>query len=245
MKRYLVVAMLAAGVVLSGCGKKKAQVVTPSVDPASVSIRVDQAVITHGQIQSEAMRLYQNVAQNVTEDQLPAVQQRLVYQAIENLLVRQLVRAEMERSDILISQEEVEQGKRALEQSLGAEHSLATLLAQSQLSAEGLEENLRLDLFKNKVLKDELAAARAGVTEEKVREFYDQHPERFTAPAGRVASHILVKVTAKYSAEEKAEARAKAEKIRVPSIGMRDSFAHISAVAVGAAVEFGSFIPSG
>ncbi len=209
------IGLLGLVVAAAGCGKQEAQVVTPGV-PADteVSVWVDQVGITSGQIRREASRLFMNVPKNLPPDQVPAIQMRLLQQAVDNLVVRQLVKAEMERSNVLITGEEIEQGKKDLEKGLGEGHSLAMLIAEVNLPMEDLEANLRLDLFKNKVLKDKLQAEVGAVTDEAVRAYYDAHPEEFTQPEGRLASHILIRVPKDADEAVRTELRAKAEGAR-------------------------------
>ncbi|HOU21888.1 MAG TPA: SurA N-terminal domain-containing protein, partial [Kiritimatiellia bacterium] len=203
--------MLAVATAVAGCGRNEAQVVKPRSElEAEVAVWVDQTGITGSQIQKEASRLYSKVPKDLPPEQQQAVQFRLLQQAVDNLVSRQLVRAEMERSGVLITQEEVEKGKQDLEKGLGEGHSLTMLIAEANLPMAELEENLRLDLFKNKVLKDKLAAAMAEVTDEAVRTYYDEHPQEFRIPAGRLASHILVRVPQDADESAKTELRAKA-----------------------------------
>ncbi|NCA83077.1 MAG: hypothetical protein EOM72_10080 [Opitutae bacterium] len=202
-------------VLAAGCGKKEVQVVKPRpAQETDVAVWVDQVGITGGQIQREASRLFSNVPKNLPPDQIPEVQMRLLQQAVDNLVVRQLVKAEMDRSNVLISREEIEKGKQDLEKGLGEGHSLAMLIADVNLPMEDLEANLRLDLFKNKVLKDKVQAAIDAVTEEAAKTYYESHLEEFTQAKGRLASHILVRVPEGAAEAVKAERRAKAEGIR-------------------------------
>lgn len=204
-----------AVVLAAGCGKKEAQVVTPGMPKdTEVAVWVDEVGLTSGQIQREASRLFANVPKDLPPDQMQVAQLRVLQQAVDNLVVRQLVKSEMERSGILISQEEIEKGKQDLEKGLGAGRTLTMLIAEANLPIEELENNLRLDLFKNKVLKDKLEAALAAATEEAAKAYYDAHPEEFTQPEGRLASHILVRVPAEADEATKTDRRAKAEGIR-------------------------------
>lgn len=206
---------MAALVLAAGCGRKETQMVQPRpVSGTETVVWVDQAGITSGQIQREVGRLIANVPRDLPPDQLQAVQMKVLQQAVDNLVVRQLVKAELERSGVRISREEIEKGKQDLEKGLGEGHSLALLIAQANLPMEELEDNLRLDLFKNQMVKDTLAAALAGVTAEAVKTYYDEHPEEFTIPAGRLASHILVRVPPGADGQAKTDLRAKAEGIR-------------------------------
>ena len=216
MKRmYGWMVMAAAALAVAGCGKKEAQTVKPSSKlGAEVAVWVDQTGITGAQIQQEASRLFSKVPKDTPAEQIPAFQGRALQQAIENLVVRQLVRAEMERSGVLVTREEIEKGKQDLEKALGPGGSLTMLLADANVPMDELEMNLKLDLFKNKMMKDKLEAAIAAVTDEAVKEFYDANPKEFTQPAGRLVSHILVRVPADASEAVKTDARAKAEGIR-------------------------------
>jgi len=60
------------------------------------------------------------------------------------------------------------------------------------------------------------------VSEEDARKFYDQNPDKFTRPESVKASHILLGVDQKASADEKKAAREKAEKLRKELAGGAD-----------------------
>jgi parvulin-like peptidyl-prolyl isomerase len=202
-------------VLAAGCGKKDAQVVTPAMPKdKEVAVWVDQTGITSGQIQREASRLFANVPKNLSPEQIQAAQVKILQQAVDNLVVRELVRAEMDRSGVLISQAEIDKGKADLEKGMGPGRSLTMLIAEANLPMEDLENNLRLDLFKNKVLKDQITAGLAAVTDESVKTYYDEHLAEFTQPEGRLVSHILVRVPADATEATKTDLRAKAESIR-------------------------------
>lgn len=208
------IGILAVAGAVAGCGKKDVQTVKPQGAMGSeVAVWVDQAGITGAQVQKEATRLFSKVPKEVPAEQIPAIQGRMLQQAVDNLVVRQLVRAEMDRSGVLITQEEVEKGKKDLERAIPG-GSLATLMAAADLPMEELEMNLRLDLFKNKMVAEPLKAATEAVTEETAKAYYEAHPEEFTQPEGRLASHILVRVKPDADEAAKTDARAKAEGIR-------------------------------
>ena len=111
---------MVALVLAAGCGKQEVQVVKPRpAQETDVAVWVDQVGITGGQIQREASRLFSNVPKNLPPDQIPAIQMKLLQQAVDNLVVRQLVKAEMDRSNVLISREEIEKGSRTLKRGWG------------------------------------------------------------------------------------------------------------------------------
>lgn len=197
-----------------GCGKKEAKVVQPSAFRESeVAIWVDQVGITSGQVQKEVTRLFAHVPNTLPPAELAQAQQQAVSQAVDNLVVRQLVRAELERSGMLISQAEIDAAKEDLQKSMGADRTLVMLLAEANITLKDLEDNLRLDIFKNKTNKDKIDAAVAAVTEETAQEYYDNHLEQFSKPEGPIVSHILVSVPANADEAVRAERRAKIEGI--------------------------------
>jgi len=202
-----------------GCGNKEAQIVTPKAEMATeVAVWVDDAGITGAEIQAEVKRLFSQLPKNISAEELPVVQMRLLEKAVDNLVIRQLVRGEMNRSGILISQEEIEKGKADLEKGLGQGQSLMMVLAAANLPMEELEMNLRLDLFKNKVLKDRQIAAVDAVSEEVVETYYKENPLEFTKREGRLASHILVRVPKDADEATVMDRRAKAEGLRTALI---------------------------
>jgi peptidyl-prolyl cis-trans isomerase C len=212
-RQWMAWAGLAA--VAAGCGRQEAQVVEARPPAAAeVAVWVDNAGLTQGQIQRLAARMFARVPPETPPEQMAEIKSRILQQAVETLIMRQLVQAEMERSGVLISQVELEAAKDDLEAGLGDENSLALLLAETHLTAAELEASLRLDVFQAKVLKESLAAAEAEVTPAAVRAYYDGHPEEFTLPAGRTASHVLVRIPADGGENARAEARARADKIR-------------------------------
>jgi hypothetical protein len=124
----------------AGCGKKDRQVVAPQThDVSAVSVWVNDTGITTMDIQAEVQRLFKPMASVIREEQIPAIRVRLIEQAVNRLVVRQLIQDEMARSGILISQAEIEAAKAELEKELGQGESLAMILASANQTIENLE----------------------------------------------------------------------------------------------------------
>lgn len=178
-----------------GCGKKDAQVVTPeAASGTEVAIWVDDSSISAAQVQAEVGRLSSQAPKDISPDLIPDMKRRILQQAIDNLVVRLVLLREMDQSEIWISQTEVEVAKAEIEKELGTGQSLALTLAAANQSVENLETNLRLDLFKNKVLEEKQNAAVDLVTDAVIQAYYDENPKEFTTIGGRLASHILINV---------------------------------------------------
>ena len=218
MKKHWIFAMgllLALG--MAACKDRNAKVVTPDGGQWSEKdtvIRVDESGISLGELRREMQRQLMHMPPNLSEEQIKAYQARCTQIAIDNLVIRRLLEREMDRSGMLISRDEVEEAKKTLEAGLGPNRTLTMLIAEVNLPMEALEDNLRLDIFKNRVLKDQYEAAWAEITDDFARKYYDEHPDEFKQPAGRFASHILIRVRSDADESTRARAKNKAEEVR-------------------------------
>ena len=200
MKKCLALALaLSLAFLATACRKKETRVVDPNqLDPNAPAIYVDDAVITVGQIGREVARNAANLPKNLTDEQRAEAQQRLLRQAVDLLVVRQLVAAALDRSSEIITTAEIEAAKESLiegRDGTAAESSLAMLLARARLTMEDLELNIKLDIFKNKQIQSAVQARIDALTDGYLEEYYREHPDQFTIPAGRVVSRIFVGVS--------------------------------------------------
>jgi parvulin-like peptidyl-prolyl isomerase len=209
-------AFLAAALALAfavGCGKKKAeQTLTPgAIDSSQVVIWVDDAGITHGEVMAEVARMSRGLPPNLDEEQLNKARLRILSKAIDDLVLRQLIRGEYGRSGVAIPQDDVDAARNSMFRS---PEDLATRLADSHMTVQQLDDNLRLDIFRNLMVKDALAEEVAKLDENSAKEYYDANIQMFTKPAGRMASHIFIRVPEGADDEAREAARAKAETAR-------------------------------
>jgi len=197
----------------TGCGAREKKVVEPSRTEQDIAIWVNGAGITRNDIQWETARLMASMPKTETTDEMQ-LWVRGFQQAVDNLVVRQLIRSEMAQNPMEISAEEMEGAKKEIEASFGGQQTLSALASSSMVALDTLEESIRMDLFKNRQLADQLARALEEVDEEAARSYYVSHPEEFRTPAGRTASHILIRCRAEASPEECEQARQQAEQVR-------------------------------
>lgn len=214
--KLAVAACAVAAAVLAGCGKEKGAVVVPNVaDDSQIVIWVGDTGIPQGLLRAEIGRLEKGLPPNLGEDALKAVRMQVLERAIDNIVMRTLVKTAYDRSGMVISQEEVNQAKTAIFGNMKNDEALAIMLAENNMTIPQLEDNLKLDIFRNRTLKDKIDAAKDAVTEETAKAYYDEHADReFTMPEGRMVSHILIRVAPDATEEAKAEARKKAEDVR-------------------------------
>lgn len=89
------------------------------------------------------------------------------------------------------------------------------------MEEKDLRDYTRRDLIITNFIEKKIVPA-VTVSEEDARKFYDQNPDKFTRPEAIKASHILLGVDQKATAEEKKAAREKAEKLRKELAGGAD-----------------------
>jgi peptidyl-prolyl cis-trans isomerase C len=89
------------------------------------------------------------------------------------------------------------------------------------MDEKDLRDYTRRDLIITNFIEKTIVPT-VNVSEEEARKFYDQNPDKFTKPESVKASHILLGVDEKASADEKKAAREKAEKLRKELAGGAD-----------------------
>jgi len=99
-------------------------------------------------------------------------------------------------------------------------------LKSHAMSEERLKDLLRRDVLIGSYIKTQVTA-KVTVAAEQTRKFYDENLERFSKPESVRASHILIGVDPKATAEEKQTARKKADDLLVQVKGGAD-FAEVA-----------------
>ncbi|MFA7061120.1 MAG: peptidylprolyl isomerase [Pedobacter sp.] len=94
-------------------------------------------------------------------------------------------------------------------------------IKELEMDETQLRDYTRRDLIITNFIEQTIVP-KVTVTEEESRKFYDQNPDKFIRPATVRASHILLGIDAKASAEDKKKAREKAEKLRKDLAGGAD-----------------------
>ncbi|MDX2085663.1 MAG: SurA N-terminal domain-containing protein [Candidatus Melainabacteria bacterium] len=185
--------MLAASVALTGCGKDGP---AAALDPASREkvATVNETVITkkeYDQAFQEIAGAYQ-VNQNPNMATNPVVQEVLKRAALNKLIMMSLLRAESEKLNIQVSEEDVEKYKEKLLKAAGGPEAFRQLLQKSNL-----EEAAFWDSVRDQILMEKFVEAKAGasvqITEADAKAYYEKHPKEFDVPETIHATHILVK----------------------------------------------------
>ena len=103
----------------------------------------------------------------------------------------------------------------------GKAEDFAKAMKDMDMEEKDLRDYTRRDLIITNFIEKTIVPT-VKVSEEDARKFYDQNPDKFTRPEAVKASHILLGVDEKATAEEKKAAREKAEKLRKELAGGAD-----------------------
>lgn len=124
-------------------------------------------------------------------DLYQAMFERYGEQAIDQLITEILIEQEAERHNIQVGDDEIEAEIDAMAGQYGGRETLEMLLSQSGSSLEAFKRDIRLNLYVERILADEIE-----VTDDEVREYYENNQDLYEQEEQIKARHILVEDSA-------------------------------------------------
>lgn len=182
MKRVLLT-LLASALIFSGCGFKK-----------DVIIKVNNQAITKAQFD----KAYQKASKNSQLAQMgidiPEDENNLMYlmvkdRVINELIVKELVRQEMEKRNITVSNDETKKECQKMIDKIGSKEKFNDILNQNGISNSQFEEDLAQEIKMKKLVN---IIHPVNVTDAQAKAFYDKNVSKFKYPDKVRASHILI-----------------------------------------------------
>jgi peptidyl-prolyl cis-trans isomerase SurA len=174
---------------------------------------VDNEVITLSELE-EAVSLYQMQLGNTPKAQESTKDQDFKRRMLEELINKRLVEEFAAKSGIQASEEEVD---RAIEDVLSrnrlTKERLGDALKQDGLSYDEYRKQIQDQIVKAKLINREIRP-NINVTDDAVREYYLNHPEKFRADPGVVLKHILFRLPANSDEKTLQDVEKKAVKAR-------------------------------
>lgn len=107
---------------------------------------------------------------------------------LDALITNKIVELEAEKSDITLTDEEIEEEYNAYADAYGGEDALLTAIKSYNLTKEDIVKDVEIYLLTLKVMEDYI-----GITDEDVKTYFEENKESFATPEQVEASHILVK----------------------------------------------------
>ncbi|HEV3484761.1 MAG TPA: peptidylprolyl isomerase [Vicinamibacterales bacterium] len=132
--------------------------------------------------------------------------------ALDQLITMTALTQEAKSRQVSATDAEVDARVAEMRKRFPDESAFTKALADRNMTLERLKDDTRTDTMIGKMLDAEVASA-AAVTDEQVREFYQQNPDKFTQGESIRASHILIKAAESADAATKQKARAQIDEI--------------------------------
>lgn len=178
-------------------------------EAAVVVAKVNGTDITAGEIQKVIGMFRKQMGPRVPPEQFEAALPRLRERIVEELVMRQIMLAEVAKQGISLSDSEFAEIKAELAAELPPGTSLETYMAESGTT----EAEMREQMAVRKMVMAK-AEAVAKPTDEEIQKFYDENKEGFSQGETVAASHILIKVDPADDDAAKAAKRARLEDLR-------------------------------
>ncbi len=201
----VLVAILSFGCSEDGSGGK---------DASDAVILVDGESVTAEEVAEEEANLMQQMSGQVSREQLIQMQDGLLrIRAAGNCINRLILEREAVREGIEVSQFEVDDRLAAIIGQFQSEKAFYDQLQNSGMDKEDFMQDLERRIGVEKLFERNASVKAEDVSEEDIRGFYDNNPDKFQQSERISASHILIKVGEADSAEAKLEKRARAEMV--------------------------------
>ncbi len=221
LKGFLVAALVAsAGFVAAAEPEAKKE--SPTV-PVSAAAATPQGVVARvNGTAIDAVELLRAKKVMLRGQTVPAEQQAAVdKQAVEQLISAELLyqaAAKLEYKDL---EKEIDAKIALGKAKFKDEQAFKNAIKDMEMTEKDLRDYTRRDLLIQRFV-DTTFVKTTTVTEAEARAFYDKNPDRFRQEESAKASHILVGVDEKASAEDKKKARERAEKLKKELTGGAD-----------------------
>lgn len=169
----------------SGCREKKA----PPIDPRTIAL-VNGEIITRGTFEKKLQEEVQSV--DAVEPRSPEQIEPMRRALLDDLVNRALLLQEAHRLNIAPTPEEVDRRVLRMSADFASVQGFDEALAQGQISQPELKRETA-ELLAIEKLFGEHVYPRVAVTEEEIRQYYEEHKEDFSVPEEVHALQIVVK----------------------------------------------------
>jgi parvulin-like peptidyl-prolyl isomerase len=200
-----------------GASKDEEELPFAATGPVAV---VDGAKISAAQYNGQVRRLARRIV-DLPVEILVAQRDRI----LERLIDQKLLELEVERMGIEVSSSEVDEALERFADRFPSTEALERFSARQQVTAAQLRKQMKKSLLFKKYL---IETSRLDLSKEALRRHYKKHIDRYREPERVEARHILIRVSAKATAEQIADARERAEKLAERARGEEVDFAELA-----------------
>jgi len=155
-------------------------------------IKVNGQIIPEEAVQFELQRLVQFYAQNgVSEDEIKQELPQLVERAREQAVGTKLLMDEAARSNLEVSEEDIESQLGKVVEQVGGVEAFKKALEQQQIDEVAFREQLKQGCRVDKLIQESTKGV-CDPTEDDLKNYYEDHKDDFQNEERVLAQHILV-----------------------------------------------------
>ena len=178
-------------------------------DGGAVVAKVDGTEITVKMVEDEIDRMTRTMGPRMAPGQMGQKNAMFFSDALNGCINLTLLKNVAKTQKLTVEAAEIDTKIAEIKKNFPTEDAFKTALSQQGLSEEKIRESLKENLLFQKVI-DKNVKNPAPATDEAVKKFYDDNIEKyFTEPEQVKASHILLQVKEKSTADEKAAIKKK------------------------------------
>lgn len=221
------ITLLLVGLMSVPCGAV-AEEKPATEDPVAV---VNGTAITKQELDVETQRMAQQMARQgrvPDETIMPQVRK----EALSRMIDKELLYQDSQAKEIKVTEDRVNEELATVKKQFPGDKEYTEWLATINLSEDDLTREISRGLALEQLIKNHVIKE-VDVTEEESRAFYDQNAGLFQKPEQVQAKHILIKMEADATDEQKTQARNKIESVREKAMDGEDFAALATAHSEG------------
>ena len=178
-----------------------------------VLVTVNDVKITRGEVDKRIAEMLGPQSEALPPEKLTEIRHQLDQRALDSMIVEALLTKEVEKQNVLIKNEEIDEALTQLKGSLPPEVKLEEYLKSIGLTEKDLRESVGKNLKIKKLVEQQVVDI-AVPSDKEIKAFYADNVEKFQVPESVEARHILIAVKPEDVKAAKAQKKVKAEKIR-------------------------------
>jgi len=178
-----------------------------------VLVTVNDVKITRGEVDKRIAEMLGPQAETLSPEKLTEIRHQLDQRALDSMIVEALLTKEVEKQNVLIKNEEIDEALTQLKGSLPPEVKLEEYLKSIGLTEKDLRESVGKNLRIKKLVEQQVADI-AVPSDKEIEVFYADNVEKFQMPESVEVRHILIAVKPEDDEAAKAQKKVKVEKIR-------------------------------
>jgi len=178
-----------------------------------VLVTVNDVKITRGEVDKRIAEMLGPQANTLSPEKLTEIRHQLDQRVLDNMIVEALLTKAVERQNVTVTGEEIDEALTELKGSLPPEVKLEEYIKDIGLTEKDLRESVGKNLRIKKLVEQQVADI-AGPSDKEIEVFYADNGEKFQVPESVEARHILIAAKPEDDEAAKTLKMKKAEKIR-------------------------------